>query len=287
MIEELLKDITLDYLKDTEIGTNILKAMQGIQKAQEVAMAYVNDDSPDHLKMMRAGTIAAFSIISKIASGKPVKDFNDQDWKDIAGKVAEYAILTDGQLYSVRIFEAYADYVDISVKVLELNGISEEKRDAISAIAKKVRGLSKDLANGKLTEVQYTEQCLWLLLEAMIKLISSYSAVIVGDELAEFSQSVAMLAFEYGRYTLYKQELDILNQYLEHQEAVDNELEDKLKAFKDMLQERSKVFDDLVTDAFSPDIEKRLMSSVELAKNAGVDESEILDSIEKVDDFFS
>lgn len=287
MIEELLKDITFDYLKDTEIGANILKAMQGIQKAQEVAMAYVNDDSPDHLKMMRAGTIAAFSIISKIASGKPVKDFDDQDWKDIAGKVAEYAILTDGQLYSVRIFEAYADYVDISVNVLELNGISEEKRDAISTIAKKVRGLSKELANGKLTEVQYTEQCLWLLLEAMIKLISSYSAVIVGEELAEFSQSVAMLAFEYGRYTLYKQELDILNQYLEHQEAVDNELENKLKTFKDMLQERSKVFDDLVADAFSPDIEKRLMTSVELAKNAGVDEAEILDSIDKVDDFFS
>ncbi|MBR1641727.1 MAG: hypothetical protein IJ683_05315 [Butyrivibrio sp.] len=287
MIEELLKDITLDYLKDTEIGTNILKAMQGIQKAQEVAMAYVNDDSPDHLKMMRVGTIAAFSIISKVAAGKSIKDFDNQDWKDVASKVAEYAILTDGQLYSVRIFEAYAGYVDISVKVLELNGISEEKRDAISTIAKKVRGLSKELANGKLTEVQYTEQCLWLLLEAMIKLISSYSAVIVGEELAEFSQSVAMLAFEYGRYTLYKQELDILNQYLEHQEAVDNELEDKLKTFKDMLQERSKVFDDLVADAFSPDIEKRLMTSVELAKNAGVDEAEILDSIDKVDDFFS
>jgi predicted DNA-binding protein YlxM (UPF0122 family) len=73
---------------------------------------------------------------------------------------------------------------------------------------------------------------------------------------------------------------------LEHQEEVDEELENKLNAFKDELQERSKVFDDLIADAFSPDFEKRLMSSVELAKNAGVEESEILDSIKKVDDFF-
>ncbi len=286
MIEQLLKDITFDCLKDSEIGENIQKAMHGIERAQEVALAYVNDDSPDHLKMMKAGTIAAFSIVSKVAAGKPIKDFSDQDWKDIAGKVADYAILTDGQQYSVLIFEAYADYVDISVKVLELNGISEEKREAISLIATKVRNLSNELAEGKITEVNYTEQCLWLLLEAMIKLLSTYSTIIVGEELAEFTQSVAMLAFEYGRYSLYKQELEILNQYLEHQEEVDEELENKLNAFKDELQERSKVFDDLIADAFSPDFEKRLMSSVELAKNAGVEESEILDSIKKVDDFF-
>ena len=287
MIEQLLKDITFDYLQDTEVGANILKAMQGVEKAQEVALAYVNDDSPDHLKMIRVGTIAAFSTVSKVAAGKPIKEFNDQDWKDIAEKVADYAVLPDGQQYSVRIFEAYADYVDISVKVLELNGISQEKRDAISAIAKKVRGLSKELAKGKIAEVDYTEQCLWLLLEAMIKLLSTYSTIIVGEELADFSQSLGMLAFEYGRYALYKQELEILNQYMEHQSDVDAELDAKLNAFKETLQERSEVFDGFIEDAFSPDIQKRLMSSVELARNAGVEESEILDSVEKIDEFFS
>ena len=286
MIEQILKEITFDYLQNTEIGANIQRAMDGIEKAQEVAMAYVNDDSPNHLKMIRVGTIVAFSIVSKVASGKLIKDFDDQDWKDIAVKIADYAILTDGQQYSLRIFEAYADYIDISVKVLELNGISKGKRDAISVIAKKVRGLSKELANGKLSEGEYTEQCLWLLLEAIVKLLSTYSTIIVGEELAEFNQNVAILALEYGRYSLYKQELEILNQYLRHQGEVDDELEDKLNDFKDTLQERSKVFDNLIADAFSSDIEKRLISSVDLARNIGVDETEILDSVEKIDDFF-
>ncbi len=286
MIEGLIKDITLEYLQDTEIGESIQKAMQGIDKAQETILAYANDDSPEHLKAMRAGTIAASAIVSKVAAGKPIKEFNDQDWKDIATKIANCAILVDGQEYSIRIFSVYANYVDISVKVLEFHGISKEKREAIQEIAERVRELSDQLKNGQISEVSYTEQCLWLLLEAMIKLIATYSTIIVGEERAEYGQSVAMLAFEYGRYTLYKQEQEILSQYLEHQEEVDRELETKLAVFKDELQERSRQFDGLITDAFDPDISKRIMASVEIARNVGVEESEILDSVEKVDEFF-
>lgn len=286
MIEELLKDITLDYLKDTEIGANIQKAMDGIAKAQETVLAYMNDDSPEQLKRIRIGTIATFAILGKIASGKNIKEFNKQDWIDIASKISDLAILPDGQQYSVEVFEAYADYVDISVKLLDKNGISKEKCEAISRIAKEVRKLSKDVSKGIISEVDYTEKCLWLLLEAMIKLITSYSAILLGEDLAQFNQSVAMLAFEYGRYSLYKHESEILNQYIEYQATVDAELEAKLDKYRDEIQERSKVFDELLANAFSRDISGRLKASAEIARNVGVDEAEILDSVEKIDDYF-
>ncbi|WP_026668162.1 hypothetical protein [Butyrivibrio sp. AE2005] len=286
MIEELLKDITLDYLKDTEIGANIQKAMDGIAKAQETVLAYMNDDSPEQLKRIRIGTIATFAILGKIASGKNIEEFDKQDWIDIASKISDLAILPDGQQYSVEVFEAYADYVDISVKLLDKNGISKEKCEAISRIAKEVRMLSKDVSKGIISEVDYTEKCLWLLLEAMIKLITSYSAILLGEDLAQFNQSVAMLAFEYGRYSLYKRESEILNQYIEHQATVDAELEAKLDKYRDEIQERSKVFDELLANAFSRDISERLKASAEIARNVGVDETEILDSVGKIDDFF-
>lgn len=286
MVEELLKDITLDYLKDTEIGANIQKAMNGIAKAQETVLAYMNDDSPEQLKRIRIGTIATFAILGKIASGKNIKEFDKQDWIDIASKISDLAILPDGQQYSVEVFEAYADYVDISVKLLDKNGISKEKCEAISRIAKEVRKLSKDVSKGIISEVDYTEKCLWLLLEAMIKLITSYSAILLGEDLAQFNQSVAMLAFEYGRYSLYKRESEILNQYIEYQATVDAELEAKLDKYRDEIQERSKVFDELLANAFSRDISGRLKASAEIARNVGVDETEILDSVEKIDDFF-
>lgn len=286
MIEEILKDITLDYLKDTEIGANIQMAMNGIAKAQETVLAYMNDDSPDQLKCIRIGTIATFAILGKIASGKNIKEFDKQDWIDIASKISDLAILPDGQQYSVEVFEAYADYVDISVKLLDKNGISKEKCEAISRIAKEVRKLSKDVSKGIISEVDYTEKCLWLLLEAMIKLITSYSAILLGEDLAQFNQSVAMLAFEYGRYSLYKRESEILNQYIEYQATVDAELEAKLDKYRDEIQERSKVFNELLANAFSLDISERLKASAEIARNVGVDETEILDSVEKIDDFF-
>ena len=121
-----------------------------------------------------------------------------------------------------------------------------------------------------------------MLLEAMIKLITSYSAILLGEDLAQFNQSVAMLAFEYGRYSLYKRESEILNQYIEYQATVDAELD----KYRDEIQERSKVFDELLANAFSLDISERLKASAEIARNVGVDETEILDSVEKIDDFF-
>ncbi len=286
MIEEFLKDITLDYLKNTEVGANIQKAMNGIAKAQETVLAYMNDDSPEQLKRIRIGTIATFAILGKIAAGKSIKEFDKQDWIDIANKISDHAILLDGQQYSVEVFKAYADYIDISVKLLDEKGISKEKCEAISQISKEVRKLSKDVGSGIISEVDYTEKCLWLLLEAMIKLITAYSSILLGDDLAQFNQSVAMLAFEYGRYSLYRRESEILDQYIEYQTSIDAELEEKLDKYRNELQERSKVFDELLANAFSRDISSRLKASAEIARIAGVDEAEILDSVEKIDEFF-
>lgn len=43
----------------------------------------------------------------------------------------------------------------------------------------------------------------------------------------------------------------------------------------------------LVENAFDPDFANTLKNSVALARAAGVHEDEILDSIDKIDDFFS
>ena len=145
MIEEMVKDLTLDYLKDTEVGENLQKAMRGIEKAQEVAVAYINDDSSDKLKTMKIGTVLTFSVIMKMANGKAINEFSDQDWKDVALDIADYAIMQDGQQYSISVFLAYAKSVDASVEVLEARGISAEKCDAIRAIADKVCDLSDQL----------------------------------------------------------------------------------------------------------------------------------------------
>ena len=286
MIEGIINSLTVEYLKNNEIGDKIQMAMIGVQKAQEAILAYVNDDSPEEQKYMRMGTVLAFAIVNKIAHGTPIKDFSNRDWEDIISSVANDAVMIEGQKYSIWVFSVYASYVDISVKVLEIRGISAKKCDAISMIAEEVRALGRKLESNQISEVKYTEQCIWLLIEAMIKLLASYSAIVVGENLADLNQSIAMLAFEYARYSLYKKEKVIVTQYLEHQNEVDEALEAKFDAFRNEMQDRCDIFDELIANAFAPDISIRLKSSIEIALNVGVEESEILDSTEKIDDYF-
>ncbi len=286
MIESIVKDITIEYLQDTEIGENLKKAMSVMQNAQETAYAYVSDDNPEQLKQIRIGTLLVLSVLNKVFSGKPVQEFDNDDWKEIATAVSDNAIRIDPSEYSVRVFTTYANYVDISVKVLKAMEIPDKKCDAISAIAQNVRDLSTEFKNGKISEVDYTEKSLWLMLEAMIKLLATYSSRFIGNDASEFAQSVAMYAFEYGRYTLYRQEQEILTLYIERQQEIDDELEKKLSEYQKEMQKRQEEFHSFIDGAFDKDIASRLKSTVQIAKSSGVNESEILDSVQKVDDFF-
>lgn len=281
-----VRDITIEYLQNTKIGENLKKAMCALQNVQETAYAYVNDNSPEQLKQIRIGTVLAFSIMNKLFSGKSIKEFDEADWKEIAANVSEKAICIDPRQYSINVFSAYANYVDISVKVLKAKGISDDKCDAISALAETVRDLSDKLVKEEIPEVDYTEQCLWLMLEAMIKLIATNSSIVIGDDASEFVQSMALYAFEYGRYALYQKEQELLTLYIEHQNKFDDELRIKLEAYQNELQQRQEDFDHLISDAFDPDMASRLKSTVMIARTVGVNDSEILDSIQKVDDFF-
>ena len=114
-----VKDITFEILAKTKVGDSLQNAKEALQKAQEVAYAYVTDDSPKSLKTMRIGTAATFAILEKIAEGTPIRAFTKEDWGQIANTVAETAIEEKEKPWSVIVFTLYADYVDISANVLE------------------------------------------------------------------------------------------------------------------------------------------------------------------------
>ncbi|SCY77193.1 hypothetical protein SAMN02910292_02862 [Lachnospiraceae bacterium XBB2008] len=285
-MNEFIKDITIEYIKNTEIGANLFKIIELFQRVQEDAYAYVSSDDPTQLKLLRIGTALAFSVIRKLFAGKAFKDFDNEDWNDIAESIEENAILIDGQAYSVMIFTMYANYLDFSVKVLTSRGVSGNKCEAIGQIANEVRDLGKQLSAEEIGEADYTERCLWLLLEAMIKLLAAYGSLLIGEEKAEFAEAVMMYSFEYGRLTLYKQEQAILSEYLEHQGEVDAELDEKLSAYKELLEQRIAEFDNLMDHAFDSDLPTRLRASADIAILAGAGESEVLDSVEKIDTFF-
>lgn len=301
MLEEYVADYAIDYLVSSPVGEKLQKAMAAFERVQENLYALMDKKGEDRLTLMKCGTILTFSILKKLVSGAKIKDFSADDWKEIAESVSQNAILMDDQKYSESVFLLYAQYIDCSAGNIE-GKASDKLVSSIRALAQELRDKTDALENAQISEIAYTEDCLWICLDAMIKLLSSSIKIVRlpdkkpdGTELEkvgepslseELSVAITSFGFEYGRYMLYKKEQDIITSYIENQYRLDEELEQKYAAFTAELQEYSDNFRSLIDNAFAPDFRDAFLKSIAFAKAAGVSDNEILSSIEDINDFF-
>lgn len=281
-----LKEIAIDELLDSPVGEWIGRAMDTVTSVQRVLFAVYESDDSNQLTLLKIGTVFQIFLIDTLAGGKRLKDMEESDWKNIADKVAEYAILEDGQCYSEFVFTQYADYIELSSKALQKWKVSEEKTESVQAIADEIRSKTEQLRNNEISEVDYVDQCLWLSLEAMIKCLSLSLTSLAGPEFTQLAQAITQLAFEYGRYRLYAKEQAILQQYIDNQRILDEQLRTEYNAYLEEVKYNAEKFKSLIDAAFSPDLRESLKESIALAKAAGVKEEELLKSVTEIDDFF-
>ena len=283
-----IKTITLDYLLTTPLGENLVKLKSLYEKVQENIYAMAENDDPDKLKQLKMGTILTFAVIGKVIEGKDPKKFSKEDWKDIAEAVSEYAIKMDGRDYSAFVFSLYSRYIDGSANYLEGLNADEKHLEEIRTLALDLQNKTEAFRNDEIGEIAYIEDYMWISLEAMIKLLSAWLGTIMKGlpEYYELLHAVTMFAFEYGRLKLWSKEQELLEEYIEKQSILDEELQAKLDAFNAELAEEADMFNILVDRAFDSDFKEALMGSVILAKAAGVEEDEILSSVDEIDEFF-
>ena len=134
--------------------------------------------------------------------------------------------------YSVFIFTLYAKYIDVSSDWLMGKAMDGSVSTAMSEPASRIKELSasirfntEQLQCGELSEVDYIEGCMWISLEAMIKLLACSLTPKIGPEFAYLTQAVAQLAFEYGRLVLLTREQKLLELYIENQYILDEKLQ--------------------------------------------------------------
>ena len=313
---DMIQELGIDIFLNSSVADTIRRTLDTIALVQENLFALANNEDNQQLDLLKIGTVFQLFLIDTLASGKKPRDLTGKDWENIATKVSEYAVLEDRQSYSEFVFTLYADYIDLSVSALQALRIphneatqeestntefdtsdEENKRDywdtrleQIKSIADEIRSCSSLMQGEDKQEVEYIEKCLWLSLEAMIKLLSywftSKLGAIAGVEYAQLAQAAVDLAFEYGRYVLYAKEQAILEAYIQNQYVLDDELRVQYEEFLVELEKNAARFRNLIDDAFSPDIQNALMQSAALARAAGVKEEEILGSTEDIDSFF-
>ncbi len=286
-LKDIAEKITIEYLQSNPVLGAIESGVEKVQKVEAAISALTSDTEDPSLTLLKLASALSISIFRNMAvSGKMPKDFNKDEWAGIAEEVVDVAILTDGQTYSMMVFNTYSGLIDLSVK--NWDGILDsEALDETSAIAESVRCLSEDLVAGRISEPDYVERCLWLCFEAMVKLLAAYKTQSLKQEYGEFFRALADLMVQYVRLTMYQKERDLLDEYLHHQEVLDEELQEKYDAYITELTARSAEFDKLLDDAFSPDFQNTLRASVSFAEAAGVPQNQILDSQQKIDDYFS
>lgn len=264
---------------------NFKAAIDAFQRIEAIIISLSEKREDSDLTSIKSGTVLLFAIIGKITGGKNPEEFSEEDWKDIAGTVAEYAVLADGRSYTIFVFETYADYLASSVEFLK-ERISPEASDSVLELVREIHDLSQKLEDDIISEPDYVENCLWICFEGVLKMIAAATGAVAGKEFSELSAAVGTLAVQYGRLMLYRNEQVFLDDILLYQSQLDKELNQEYELYLQQMQSDVEQFKALIADAFSPDFRDRLQSSVRLAREAGVSEEDILQSEEDIDAFF-
>ena len=284
-----IEKVTLEVLKDTSAEDEVRKAFAAFEKAQVVALSLNDINDERDLTLTKIGTVLSLDLFNLLFSGKKPEDITQEEWKDITADVIDKAVVMDGQIYSVYIFDLYEQYIKLSADVLR-KGTHNSKRegdiDSISALASDLAEKKEQLYNGEISEVDYTEDCLWISFDAMVKCLSVYVGLFTSEEIGSLIISSADFAVAYARLVLYRREQELLDIYLENQYQLDEQLEEQFEQFKSELQEETDRFNTVIANAFDTDIRSAFEGSVQLAREAGVKEEEILKSVSDVDDFF-
>lgn len=284
-IESYLKNLPLNRLLDCPIGEKFQNAMAIFEILQERIHKLSGKEEYEKSTLVKATTIMTFSILNKLETGKSLSQFTTNDWEDIARNVAGYAVFQDEQKYVQLVFLIYERYIRFSAEQIE-SFASENTVMDIKSLADELGKKTEYLQMGVINEVEYIESCLWISLEAMIKLIAAVMTMVIDNELNEFNQALAAYAFEYGRFMMYKREQEIINEYIQSQYILNKELEEKYSNFIKELKVQEEYFYTLIDNAFVPDFRERFLNSIVLARETGVVSGDILASIDDVDEFF-
>ena len=282
---EGLPEAALEALLASPLGQKLERAMEVFGSVLRHLYALAGSEDGPGLNALRIGTVFQIFLVDVLASGKRAGELTAEDWKQIGEKVSKFAILQEGQTYSEFVFTRYGDFIRLSA--LKLGGlISPEQAEELSGIAASVDWDTQELRAGRLTESAYAEACLWLSLEGMMKLLAASLTAAAGPELKSLTEAVFQLAFEYGRYVLFRKEQAILTEYLRRQRELDEELKQRLADYLAELQVQAGRFEGLVSRAFSGELHESLLASAALARAAGAKPEELLTTVEEVDAFF-
>lgn len=231
-------------------------------------------------------------IVKKIKGGKALKDFTEDDWKEI---LKETGIGTaKGGVRGASIYAATSAITVNAPKFYDVGIVKEaletyNKTAAVSANAIVTAsfgfaGLINKYRKHEITEQKMLEDSQIVCLDAAVSALSS----LVGQMIipipwlgAIIGNVVGTMMYQIAKDNFNAKEQEIIKQYYEELKALDEKLDEQYRQFAADIDAAFESFLYIVENAFAVDPEAAFEGSIELAKMCGVAGDDILDTVEK------
>ena len=216
------------------------------------------------------------AIIRKVKSGKRIKEFETEDWAEIAGDTGKgiaKGSIRGASIYTLTNFMA-APAAVASAVVTASFGIADQ---------------AHLLRTGKLDEQQFIENSEMLCLDASVSALSSFAGQllipipVLG---AVIGNTVGTMMYQIARDNLSEREQKICADYAESLGKLSESLNEQYQGLIIAINKDMQQFMMILDKAFAPDIRVAFAGSIELARICGVPSAEILDSEEKIRSYF-
>ena len=215
-------------------------------------------------------------VIKKRKDGKRLKDFTEEDWKEI---LSETGIGTlKGSLRGVFVYT--------------LTNCTHTPASVANALVTASFGVARLLAKyraNEISELEFYENCEIVCLDAAVSALSSFmgqALVPVPVIGAILGNAVGTLMYQIGMNLFRAEEKKSLERYLAEIEELDSKLSEEYRAVVETLNEDYCAFIKMVQDSFSVNAVEAFNASVKLAKSLGISDEDVLDTVEKRDAFF-
>ncbi len=225
---------------------------------------------------IEGATAFGSAIVKKRKSGKKFSEFDSEDWNQIATDTG-MGSLKGG----VRGLSVYA-----------LTNYTATPAAVASAVVTASFGIAEQahlFRTGAINEATFIENSEILCVDTAVSALSSFAGqVLIPIPVlgAVIGNTVGTLIYQVGKDQLSKKEQAIINGYLREIQQYDTQLSADYQQAITAIRSNFSVYLELVTCAFSPDLQTALDGSVALAQSMGVPTEELLCNKEQVVSYF-
>lgn len=225
---------------------------------------------------VEGGTALVLAVQAKRNEGKPLKDFDSDDWAEIlreAGRGTIKGGVRGLSLYALTNFTATSAAIASSIVT------------ASFSIAEQAHLLRKS----EISELEFIENAELVCIETAVSALSSLigQAFIPVPVLgAVIGNSVGQIMYKAVSVSLSVREIQLVELYMQGQRELDEKLAAEYAELIESLDTSLASYLELLEQAFDPDPATALLGSIDLAHLVGVPTEDILDSKEKTMSYF-